>query len=113
MKPSDWVFIPVPEKSNSRRTATYIAPSRNSSSGRRRPTRPRPNRGIIGGSPNAISSAPAACTSPLRGSLSVSQNLDQLYRDEREEQRLQAARLKAEQLAKVRYRRARYYRRWR
>jgi len=49
---------------------------------------------------------------PINGFSKVSQNLDQLYRDEREEQRLQAARLKAEQLAKVRYRRTRYYRRW-
>lgn len=50
---------------------------------------------------------------PITGFSKVSQNLDQLYRDESEEQRLQASRAKAEQLAKVRYRRTRNYRRWR
>jgi serine/threonine protein kinase len=50
---------------------------------------------------------------PINGFSNVGQNLDQLYQNEREEQRILAARLKAEQLAKVRYRRARYYRRWR
>ena len=48
---------------------------------------------------------------PITGFSKVSENLDQLYRDEREGQRLQASRVRAEQMARVRYRRARYYRR--
>jgi serine/threonine protein kinase len=49
---------------------------------------------------------------PITGFSNVSQNLDQLYRDENQQQQLAAARVKAEQDAKVRYRRVRY-RRWR
>lgn len=50
---------------------------------------------------------------PITGFSKVSQNLDQLYRDENREQELQAAREKAAQQSKARFRHVRYQRRWR